>query len=146
MDRSEFLKLCERLGSPDDREVLETARAITAELEKSGMTWDEALAPDETPASATPEDVADANLPDDDPEAPAETPAVPPAMDEDPAETAAANARSLALIEKLLARGDLSEELREDLESYKDDIKSGSLDRADRAYLEFLADRLGKAK
>ena len=92
MDRNEFLKLCERLGSPDDREVLETARAITAELEKSGMTWDEALAPDETPASAKSEEATDADVSSNDCEFPAEA----PATDEDPAETAAANARSLA--------------------------------------------------
>ena len=99
MDRNEFLKLCERLGSPDDREVLETARAITAELEKSGMTWDEALAPDETPASAKSEEATDADVSSNDCEFPAEA----PATDEDPAETAAANADFKKVYDNMVA-------------------------------------------
>ena len=46
------------------------------------------------------------------------------------------------LIDNLLARGDLSEDTRDELEGYKQDIAEGEFTEADSQYLQALAKRL----
>jgi hypothetical protein len=58
--------------------------------------------------------------------------------------TGGGNADSLALIDKLLARRGISEDLREELTGYKDDIAGGEFADADRRYLRALGKRLSK--
>ena len=50
---------------------------------------------------------------------------------------------SRALIDRLLARSDISEALKSELEGYKADIAAGSFEEADGRYLRQLAKRLG---
>ena len=47
------------------------------------------------------------------------------------------------MIDTLLARDDLSDELREELEGYKEDIAEGEFTAADAQYVSALAKRLG---
>ena len=46
-------------------------------------------------------------------------------------------------IDALLARSDLSDELREELEGYKEDIAEGEFTASDAKYVDALARRLG---
>ena len=61
---------------------------------------------------------------------------------ETPAEMAEKNAASLALIDKLLAKSDISDSFREELDEYKKDIASGDFMEADRRYVAALHKRL----
>ena len=45
LDRDSFIALLDRLGDPDEAEVLATAREIDRRVRESGMTWSELLAP-----------------------------------------------------------------------------------------------------
>ncbi len=69
--------------------------------------------------------------------APAETP-------EPPAETAKTDADSLALIDELLAKPGIAEDLREEMEHYKTDIAKGEFEEADRRYVRAVHQRLSK--
>lgn len=44
LDRDSFIALLDRLGDPDEAEVLATAREIDRRVRESGMTWSELLA------------------------------------------------------------------------------------------------------
>ena len=93
----------------------------------AGVSWDELLVPEESAEE-------DREL-DEEPTEAEEEPTE--AEEEPPAEAAEKNAESLALIGKLLARKDISQELREELEGYKADIAEGDFTEADRKYLAF---------
>ena len=121
LDRDELIGLLNSLGSEDDAEALAAARRAQALVSEAGVSWDELLVPEES---------AD--------EEPTE------AEEEPPAEAAEKNAESLALIGKLLARKDISQELREELEGYKADIAEGDFTEADRKYLRAVSQRLKK--
>ena len=62
--------------------------------------------------------------------------------DELPAEEAAKNAETLALIDKLLARSGHSDELRRELEDYRTDIAAGEFTDSDHSYVRALYKRL----
>ncbi len=136
LERDDLIGLLNRLGSDQDEEVLEAARQAHARIAAAGMTWEELLVPDE--AAADSDDADDANdagyqEPEDEP-------------DEPPAETARKNAESLALIGKLLAKPDISNDLREELQGYKTDIAEGEFQEADRRYLRAIHQRLSKRR
>ena len=151
--RDEFIAILNRLGSDEDEEVLQAARQAHAQIAASGMSWEDLLVPDrraEEPAAE----------PADEPAAePADEPAdeideaddgeLEAVEDEPPAERAGAkgaekDAESLALIGELLARSDISEELRAELEGYKTDIAENEFVEADRRYLRAIRKRLSK--
>ena len=69
-----------------------------------------------------------------------EPPAEPPA--EAAAETVQKDADWLALIGELLAKPGISEDLREELESYKSDIAAGKFHDSDRRYVRAIHARL----
>lgn len=127
LDRDELIGLLNSLGSEDDAEALAAARRAQALVAEAGVSWDELLVPEE---SAEEDRELD--------EEPTE------AEEEPPAEAAEKNAESLALIGKLLARKDISQELREELEGYKADIAEGDFTEADRKYLRAVSQRLKK--
>lgn len=127
LDRDELIGLLNSLGSEDDAEALAAARRAQALVSEAGVSWDELLVPEE---SAEEDRELD--------EEPTE------AEEEPPAEAAEKNAESLALIGKLLARKDISQELREELEGYKADIAEGDFTEADRKYLRAVSQRLKK--
>ena len=150
--RDELIALLDRLGGEDDEVVLQAARQAHDRIAASGMSWEDLLVPDDA--------AAENNEPAEEPtEEPAEEPAdesgetedgeLGVAEDESPAERTGAggtdqDAESLALIGELLARSDISAELRSELEDYKTDIAEGEFVAADRRYLRAVRQRLKK--
>jgi len=136
LDRSGIVELLGRLGAENDATVLDAARELHRKMSESGMTWEELLRPDPPAASA---DVAA--------ERHDESPGDTPADDKLPAtggkRAGADNAEAARLIDRLLARKDLSRTTRDDLADMKRSIADGSFDAMDRNYIRALAKRLG---
>ncbi len=65
---------------------------------------------------------------------------------EPPAETAKKDTASLALIDVLLAKPGISEDLREELENHKTNIAEGEFEEADRRYVRAVHERLSKRR
>jgi hypothetical protein len=126
LKRDNVIELLKRLGSDQDEAVLEAARQVHAQITVAGMTWEDLLVPDV--AAADGDDVEYQNTE-------VETP-------EPPAETAMKDTDSVALIDEMLAKAGISEDLREELESYKTDIAEGEFEEADRRYLRAVHKRL----
>jgi hypothetical protein len=124
--REDLIGLLERLGSERDEEVLAAARELQARIADAGLTWEDLLAPEENAGDggegAGPE--------------PAEAPARPTGGD----------GETLAMIEKLLAKPGISEDFREELEGYKQDIAEGEFEKSDHDYIRALHKRLSKRR
>ncbi|MCZ6587044.1 MAG: hypothetical protein O7F69_06865 [Alphaproteobacteria bacterium] len=132
----------DQLGGDQDADVLEAARDLHAQITAAGLNWDELLMPDvdttmdstETDETAVETDetaVSDHSDQDGDDAAPS-------------AGKKGKNAETLALIEKLLAKPDRSDALREELEDYKEDIAQGEFNAKDHQYVRALYARLAK--
>jgi hypothetical protein len=134
LDRAELISLLETLGSENDEEVLAAARVLDTKVSAAGTSWNVLLAAGPG-AQAGPAD-GDA---DDDDAGDENAPAVSAAL---PADVAAKNAETLALIDRLLGRGGHSEAFREELEGYKADIAAGEMTDADHSYVRALYKRL----
>jgi hypothetical protein len=132
LPRDEVIELLNRLGSDRDEEVLEAAREVHARITAAGASWEELLVPDESAA----EDDSDA----------VESPDLEEETAPTTAESNAKNAESLALIDKLLAKSDISTDLREELEGYKTDIAEGEFEDRDRRYVSAVYARLSKRR
>ena len=140
--RDDVIGLLNRLGGDDDEEVLEAAREAHARITAAGLTWDDLLvldddADDDTGDSEDADDEAEADELEEAPEAESAEP---------PPKPAGTNAEALSLIDKLLAKSGISEDLREELKGYKTDIKEGEFDEADRRYVRAVYDRLTKRR
>jgi hypothetical protein len=135
LSRDDVIGLLKRLGSDRDEEVLEAAREVHARVTAAGTSWDELLRPDEA-ATGEAEGAEAAEL--------AEEAAAPGA--EAPVAPGTRDAESLALIDKLLARSDISGDLREELEGYKADIAAGEFEDRDHRYLRAVHQRLSKRR
>ena len=166
LKRDEVVGLLERLGSEPDEEVLEAARQVHARITAAGMTWDDLLVPDQADSvtddsddTGDTDDIGDADDADDaeDTDDTDDTDDADDADDagyEDPddesaepaAEAAGKNAESLTLIDKLLAKSGISQDLREELEGYKADIAEGDFGDGDRRYLRAINARLSKRR
>lgn len=142
LDRDEVIRLLDQLGGDQDADVLEAARDLHAQITAAGLNWDELLMPDvdttmdstETDETAVETDetaVSDHSDQDGDDAAPS-------------AGKKGKNAETLALIEKLLAKPDRSDALREELEEYKEDIAQGEFNAKDHQYVRALYARLAK--
>ncbi|MCZ6509499.1 MAG: hypothetical protein O7A62_02820, partial [Alphaproteobacteria bacterium] len=129
LDRDVVIRLLDQLGGDQDADVLEAARDLHAQITAAGLNWDELLMPDvdttmdstETDETAVETDetaVSDHSDQDGDDAAPS-------------AGKKGKNAETLALIEKLLAKPDRSDALREELEDYKEDIAQGEFNAKD---------------
>lgn len=132
LDRAELISLLETLGSENDEEALAAARVLDAKVTAAGMTWSRLLTSgngEESAAEDGEDDTAESE------QDAAATSAL-------PADEAAKNAETLALIDKLLGRGGHSEELRRELEDYKTDIAEGEFTDRDHAYIRALYKRL----
>jgi hypothetical protein len=125
LDRAELISLLETLGSENDEEVLAAARVLDTKVAAAGTSWSVLLAAGIGAAAGESEEDVEA--------APGK------AL---PADAAAKNAESLALIDRLLARSGHSDDLREELEGYKADIAEGEFTDADHSYLRALYRRL----
>ncbi|HEY9549648.1 MAG TPA: hypothetical protein VIR45_09115 [Kiloniellaceae bacterium] len=131
LDRAELISLLETLGSASDEEVLAAARVLDAKVTAAGTSWSVLLAAGiGASADDAEEPVSDGGL------------SGGPAAGDAPGDVATRNAESLTLIARLLARGGHSEELRNELEGYKEDIAEGEFTAADHQYLRALYKRL----
>ncbi len=128
LDREELISLLETLGSDNDEEALAAARVLDTKVKAAGSAWEDLLSPGlgaEAAESGAAYDLGDLGN-----------------LDDLPADAAAKNAESLALIEKLLAKPDNSDEFRQELEDYKADIAAGEFTDGDHRYLRALCKRL----
>ena len=130
LERDNVIELLKRLGSDQDEAVLEAARQAHAQITVAGITWEDLLVPD-----MAADDGDDVEYQDTEDE-----------TREPPAETAKKDADSLVLIDELLAKTGISEDLREELENYKADIAEGEFEEADRRYVRDLHERLSKRR
>ncbi len=158
LDRDGIIGLLESLGSERDEDVLEAAREIHARVTAAGVPWDALLAPVGTAVDAafeegTADDAAFEEGTADDAafeEGTAEEAAEPAEADGEDAAPAAprdrGNKESLALIARLLAKSDISKDMREELQGYKEDIAEGEFEDMDRKYLRALHTRLTKRR
>lgn len=131
LDRDEVLGLLDELGGDDDEAALAAARRLTSLVEAAGVGWEALLADWTRPGDDEPED--------DEPE------------DDEPVPEAApgktlSDAQAVAMIDRLMARPETSEHLREELMGYKDDIAEGEFEESDRTYLHALNARLSKRR
>jgi len=124
MNREELVELLGALSGEKDEDVLAAAREIHSKVTAAGTDWNDLLVGD------------DENRDD-----PAST------ADDDPAPSAAAgnapdDTESLGLIDRMLQKPDVSDELREELEGYREDISEGEFEAMDRKYLRSLFERM----
>ncbi len=125
LDRDTMIHLLNRLGSDSDADVLEAARYLHGRVTESGASWDSLLAANvDEPAQSAPRQAE-------------------PAAPRPPTEQPGSDDDALTLIDRLLARSDISDDLREELVGYKSDIAEGEFGASDRRYLAALHDRLG---
>ena len=133
LDRPAIVELLGRLGEENEQTVVQAARELHAKVAQSGLTWDDLLRPELEigGTDAERQDVADA-LSDADPSA------------ETAGDLSAADkAEAARIIDRLLARKNLSSTLREDLADLKSTIVDGTFDASDSRYVRALAKRLG---
>ena len=127
--REDLIGLLERLGSEQDQEALAAARELHSKIAAAGVSWADLLVPE----------AAEGDVGED-----AEVPGAEPA--EAPAGKARGNGETLALIEKMLAKSGISEDFREELEGYKQDIAEGEFENSDHDYVRALYKRLSARK
>ena len=115
LERQKFIDLLNKLGDPNDDEVIAAARDLHAQVVVSGLTWDDLLFPEEEEEEEEEE---------------------PPLNEEEQKE-------ALSLINQISELG-VSAETKEELEVYKIDIKEGEFEKMDLKYLQALHKRLAK--
>lgn len=122
LDRAGFIELLGRLGAESDATALAAARELDRKVKESGLTWDVLLRAEDDESAPVAHTSAAAG-----------------------SETAAPVARGddSRIIERLLARKDISDTLRSDLGDFKRQISEGKLDREDASYIRAVAKRLG---
>lgn len=118
IDRTVLIEKLDALSDEDDATALAAAREAGRLVSSAGLSWDDVLFPeaanDTFGDDGTGPKIDLSDLPDD----------------------------VSGQIEMLLARSDLNDDTRDDLETFKQDIASGSLADEDRRYLEALLKRL----
>lgn len=124
-DRTELLDLLNRLGDTEDGPSLGAARELHRLVVVEGPGWDALLRPDDPEPLAPP---------------PPDEEHAPPA--DAVAEGSAATAADRETLERLLARTDISEATREELEGLRSDLEEGSFSQMDSNYLRALEERL----
>lgn len=141
LDRQTLLDLLNRFDDADDANVAAAAREAQQALTEAGLSWDDVLVPAEVEAEDEDEyeeydaddEVDDAEVDDAD----GDTDNVIP--------ISAGEAREdLALIDRILRDHNVSEDTREELEGYREDIEAGEFTASDRNYLKALKKRLSK--
>ena len=149
LDRDGIIGLLESLGSERDEDVVEAAREIHARVTAAGVPWDALLAPVGTAVDAAFEEgtAVDATFEEGTADEEAAEPAEADGEDAAPAAPRdRGNKESLALIARLLAKSDISKDMREELQGYKEDIAEGEFEDVDRKYLRALHARLTKRR
>ncbi len=121
IDRAALIEQLNALTDEDDAKALAAGREAARIVESSGLDWNDVLFPVAANDSDADDDVT-----------------IRPAVDlSDLPEDEAGQ------VEMLLARDDLNEDTRDDLETFKQDIANGALAEEDRQYLRALLARLG---
>jgi len=120
LDRAAVIDLLGRLGAESDADALAAARELSRLVRESGLSWAQLLRPDD----ATEQSIVAART--------VERPSA-----------AAGHGAEARLVERLLARTDISDTLRSDLNDFKKQIAGGKLDREDADYIRAVAKRLG---
>ncbi len=141
IDRQTLIDLLERFDDADDAAVAAAAREAHQALAGAGLTWDDVLVPAEPDVEdeeeGEDEDDIDDDVEDADDEAADDADNVIP--------ISAGEAREdLALIDRILRDHDVSDDTREELDGYREDIEAGEFTAADRNYLKALQKRLSK--
>ncbi len=155
--RDDVIELLNRLGSDRDEDVLEAARKVHARITAAGTTWDELLVPeggaDDTDDTDDGTDTDDGESDDgadtDDGESDDGESESPDPEDEATRPAGGAGAKhadSIVLIDELLAKSDLSADMREELKGYKTDIAEGEFEARDRRYISAIHKRLSKRR
>lgn len=129
-EREEIVDLLDRLGSADDQEVLAAARAVHEKIVAADASWDALFLYDDDEDEDEDDDLGgDAGE-----------------VGEEAAESFAAegdpDAETLRLIEALLAKSDISDDFREELEGYKADMGTGEFNDNDHRYVRAVYKRL----
>jgi len=116
LDRNRLVELLGQLGDARDETALAAAREASRLVAEAGQGWGEVIDTAQSAARAA-----------------------------EPAVAASSGDKSSdqRLVERLLARSDLSDTLRGDLEEFKRQLASSKLDQMDAEYLRALAKRLG---
>jgi hypothetical protein len=117
-DRIRFIELLNRLGAEDDDTVLAAARELHRSVKEAGLEWSGLLQADDGSVAAEAETPTSTKTPTD-------------------------HAGDMKIIDRLLARQDLSDMMRSDLADFKRGIREGAFDRMDADYVRALAKRLG---
>jgi len=128
--RDDIVALLKKLGSDRDEDVLEAAHQLHARITAAGVNWEELLASDDQAAAET------GHAGDSEQSEPSHEDT------ETTAKTVADDTQSLMLIDKMLAKPDISEDFRGELEGYKADIAEGAFEESDRRYIGALYERL----
>jgi hypothetical protein len=145
LDRDEFIRLLERLGSESDAEALGAARDLHAKITVAEVDWDDLLVPEGGIMSAEDGEVEDDNIYDDDltdVSAVAEETAA-PAGDGGKAISEEEKTEARDLIAKIEAL-EISEDTKAELADYKNDLESGDFLAMDLRYLRAFHKRLAK--
>jgi hypothetical protein len=124
MDRDSFIALLDKLGDADDATCLAAARDIHQRMQAANLKWADLLAPVGGQDDDDADDAADDGAPLD--------------------RSAEPITEDFALIDRLLARSGLSEDMRDELGGMREDIGSGEFTARDRKYLQSLEARLSK--
>ena len=134
LDRPSIVELLGRLGEENEQTVVQAARELHAKVAQSGLTWDDLLRAESEigGTDAERQEVASDATSDADP------------SPETAGDLSAADkAEAGRIIDRLLARKNLSSTLREDLTDLKSTIVDGTFDVTDSRYIRALAKRLG---
>ncbi len=162
LSRDDAIELLKKLGGERDEDVLEAAREIHARITAADMTWEQLLVTED--GADEPDDFDDADQFDDDDDDTGDEDTgdedtgdsddtddtdddeSPEPEDEAAKPAGAKDVESLALIEKLLAKSNISADLREELKDYKTDIAEGEFEARDRRYISAIHKRLSKRR
>ena len=125
MDRDSFIALLDKLGDADDASCLAAAREIHQRMQAANLKWSDLLAPV-------------GGRDDDDSDEAADNGGEPLDRSAEPI------TEDFALIDRLLARSGLSEDMRDELTGMREDIGSGQFTTRDRKYLQSLEARLSR--
>jgi hypothetical protein len=125
MDRDNFIALLDKLGDADDASCLAAAREIHQRMQAANLKWSDLLAPVGDSDDGDRDESADAGS------EPLDNSAEPITED-------------FALIERLLARSGISDDMRDELTGMREDIGSGDFTARDRKYLQSLEARLSR--
>lgn len=121
LDRSRLVELLNQLGDEKDETALAAAREAGRIVRDAGESWTSLLAPEERESAAAGLETV-------------------PAASKAPSGDQSDISR---VVERLLARKDISETLRSDLTDFRQAIAAGKLDKMDADYIRALAKRLG---